>query len=225
MLTFEFRIVFKCSNYIQMFEFILYMVFQELQWHAVGDIDFRFVDKAEDNSDKLQDIYLEFLSKYSIQISGNVTRFGQGLLEKVPNYEIIKDQETQVFCKESVWELFNIFRQSSKSWIESTRKVIQQEDIFKRKNLFNGNLTTRTKTRVCYLFYWHWWVCWLMVKLILKENVVQLYWLYRVWLPIIHRNWRSLLMLETIVIMKGNAKHQSQHMLVWNYIQEWDLKQ
>ena len=36
-----------------MFEFILYMVFQELQWHAVGDIDFRFVDKAEDNSDKL----------------------------------------------------------------------------------------------------------------------------------------------------------------------------
>ena len=85
-----------------MFEFILYMVFQELQWHAVGDIDFRFVEKAEDNSDKLQDIYLEFLSKYSIQISGNVTRFGQGLLEKVPNYEIIKDQETQVFCKESV---------------------------------------------------------------------------------------------------------------------------
>ena len=40
MLIFEFRIVFKCSNYIQMFEFILYMAFQELEWHAVDDVDF-----------------------------------------------------------------------------------------------------------------------------------------------------------------------------------------
>ena len=44
MLIFEFRIVFKCSNDIQMFEFILYMAFQELEWHAVDDVDF---DDAE----------------------------------------------------------------------------------------------------------------------------------------------------------------------------------
>ena len=32
------------SNCIQMFEFILYMAFQELEWHAVEDVDF---DDAE----------------------------------------------------------------------------------------------------------------------------------------------------------------------------------
>ena len=63
--------------------------------------------KAEDNSNgfnihDLQDMHFDFLSKYSIEISGNVTRFGQDLLEKVPNYEIIKDQETRVSRKESV---------------------------------------------------------------------------------------------------------------------------
>ena len=40
MLIFEFRIVFKYSNHIQMFEFILYMAFQELEWQAVDDVDF-----------------------------------------------------------------------------------------------------------------------------------------------------------------------------------------
>ena len=40
MLIFEFRIVFKCSDYIQMFEVILYMAFQELGWHSVDDLDF-----------------------------------------------------------------------------------------------------------------------------------------------------------------------------------------
>ena len=44
MLIFEFRIVFKCSNYLQMFEFILSIALQELQWHAVDDVDF---DDAE----------------------------------------------------------------------------------------------------------------------------------------------------------------------------------
>ena len=32
------------SNCIQMFEFILYVAFQELEWHPVGDVDF---DDAE----------------------------------------------------------------------------------------------------------------------------------------------------------------------------------
>ena len=66
-----------------------------------------FMHQAEDNSNGfnihgLQDMHFDFLSKYSIEISGNVTRFGQDLLEKVPNYEIIKDQETRVLRKESV---------------------------------------------------------------------------------------------------------------------------
>ena len=36
----QFQIVFKCSNYIQTFEFILHMAFQELEWHAVDDVGF-----------------------------------------------------------------------------------------------------------------------------------------------------------------------------------------
>ena len=46
-----------------------------------------FMDKAEDNSDgfdihEIQDMYLDFLSKYSIKISENATHSGQDLLEK-----------------------------------------------------------------------------------------------------------------------------------------------
>ena len=73
------------------------------------------MDETEDNSDgfnihDLKDMYLDFFwSNFSIKISRNVIRFGQDLLEKVPNYEIIKDQETRFFCKESVPELFSIF--------------------------------------------------------------------------------------------------------------------
>ena len=52
-------------------------------------------------------MYLVFLSKYSMEISQNVTRFGQDLLEKAPNYEIVKDQETRACRKESVRELFS----------------------------------------------------------------------------------------------------------------------
>ena len=119
---------------------------------AAWDKVIAFMDEAEDNSDgfdihDLQDMYLGFLSKYSIEISGNVTRFGQDLLEEVSNYEIIKDQETRVFLKASVQELFSIFRQSSKSWTESIRAVIHpiREDIFKWKNLFNGNLDSKNQ--------------------------------------------------------------------------------
>ena len=46
-----------------------------------------FMDKTEDNSDgfdihEIQDMYLNFLSKYSIKISENATHSGQDLLEK-----------------------------------------------------------------------------------------------------------------------------------------------
>ena len=121
---------------------------------ATWDKVVAFMDEAEDNNDgfnihDLQDVYLDFLSKYSIEISGNVTRFGQYLLEKAPNFEIIKDPETQVFGKEYVRELFRIFRQSSKNWIECIKAVIQpiKGDIFKQKNLFNDKLNSKSQDK------------------------------------------------------------------------------
>ena len=82
-----------------------------------------------------------------MEISGNVTCFGQDFLEKVSNHEIMKDQETRFFRKESLRELLSIFCQSSKSWTESIRAVIHpvREDIFKRKNLLNGNLNSKNQ--------------------------------------------------------------------------------
>ena len=40
-------------------------------------------------------------------------------------------------------EYFSIFMQSSQSWIETIRRVVQPifADIFKSKNVFNGSLT------------------------------------------------------------------------------------
>ena len=69
------------------------------------------------------------------------------MFEKALSYEIIKDQKTRVFRKESVSELFSIFRQSSKIWIKSIRTVIEpiRQDRFKRKNLFNGNLNYKNQ--------------------------------------------------------------------------------
>ena len=64
---------------------------------------------------ELENMYLEHLSKYGFFIGKHVTRFGQELLERVPNYEIIKDGETRVYCKESVRKLFSIFCQSSET--------------------------------------------------------------------------------------------------------------
>lgn len=64
------------------------------------------------NIHDLQDMYLDFLSKCSIEISGNVTRFEKDLLKKATKYEIIKDQESGVFRKESASELFSIFSSS-----------------------------------------------------------------------------------------------------------------
>ena len=91
---------------------------------------------------QLEDIYLDHLSCYGIDIESHITRFGKELLERAPDYEIIKDKETRVFRKESVREHFSIFRQSSQNWIESIRTVIRpiREDMFQRKNSFNGEL-------------------------------------------------------------------------------------
>jgi len=96
---------------------------------------------------ELEDIYLDFLSQYDMNIGGNVTRFGKELIERAPNYEMIKDRETRVFCRESAHELFSIFRQPSSNWIESIRAVVQpiREDIFKRENSFDGSLNSKSQ--------------------------------------------------------------------------------
>ena len=82
-----------------------------------------------------------------MEISGNVTLYGKDLLEKVPNYEIIKDQVKRVFQKKFLESYSVYFVSQSKSWIEFIRTVIRliREDIFKRKNLFNGSLNSKNQ--------------------------------------------------------------------------------
>ena len=67
---------------------------------------------------EFENMYLEYLSKYGVFIGKHVTRFGQEFLERAPNYEIIKEGETRVYCKEFVCELFGIFRQLSQTCID-----------------------------------------------------------------------------------------------------------
>ena len=59
----------------------------------------------------------------------------------------MKSSKIRRHDKESVRELFSIFRQSSKSWIESIRVVTQpiREDMSKRKSLFNGDLNIKNQ--------------------------------------------------------------------------------
>ena len=96
---------------------------------------------------ELENMYLDYLSQYSIHLSSHITRFSEELIERAPTYEIIKNKETRVFRKECVHEMFSTFLQSSRNWIESVRRVIQpiREDIFKRKNTFKGNLTDKNQ--------------------------------------------------------------------------------
>ena len=67
---------------------------------------------------EFEDMYLEYLSKYGVFSCQHVTRFGQEFLERAPNYEITKEGETLVYCKEFVCELFSIFRQLSQTCID-----------------------------------------------------------------------------------------------------------
>ena len=72
-----------------------------------------------------------------------MTRFGENLIRRAPEYEVIKhDKKQRVFCKESTHEMFSIFLKASRSWIKSIRTIVQpiRHDIFKHKNSFDGNL-------------------------------------------------------------------------------------
>ena len=76
-------------------------------------------------------------------IGSHITRFGENLIERAPEYEVIKiDKKKHGFCKEFVHEMFSIFPKESRSWIHSIRTIIQpiRHDIFKHKNSFDGNL-------------------------------------------------------------------------------------
>ena len=70
-------------------------------------------------------IYLDYLSEYEILIDSNITRFGENLIERAPEYEVIKmDNKQGFFCKESMHEMLSIFLKASRSWIQSIRPIV-----------------------------------------------------------------------------------------------------
>ena len=105
---------------------------------------------------ELENIYLDYLSEHDILIESHITRFGENLIERAQEYEvIIMDKKQGVFRKESTHEMFSISLKASRSWIQSIRTIVQpiRHDIFKHKNSFNGNLT-----KTFLLFFYHWQV-------------------------------------------------------------------
>ena len=90
-------------------------------------------------------MYLEYLSKSGVFIGKHVTRFGQELLERTSNYEIIKDGETRVkdLCVSYLASLISCL----KPRLIQIRAEIQpvKEDIFQRKNSFNGMLNNNSQ--------------------------------------------------------------------------------
>ena len=92
---------------------------------------------------ELESIFLDYLSEYEIFIESDITRFGENLIERTPEYEVINhDKKQRVFRKESIHEMFSIFPKISKCWIQSIRATAQpiMDGIFKHKNSFDGNL-------------------------------------------------------------------------------------
>ena len=65
---------------------------------------------------ELENMYLDYLSEFEILIESHITRFGENLIERAPEYEVIKmDKKQRVFRKESMREMFNIFLRASRS--------------------------------------------------------------------------------------------------------------
>ena len=92
---------------------------------------------------ELENVYLDYLSEYEILIESHITQFGENLIERAQEYEVIKmDKKQRVFRKESMHEMFSVFLKESRSWIQSIRTIVQpiRHDIFKNKNSFDGNL-------------------------------------------------------------------------------------
>ena len=94
---------------------------------------------------ELENIYLNYLSEYEIFIE---SRFCENLIERTPEYEVIKhDKKQRVFRKEPMHEMFSIFLKTSRSWIQSIRTIVQpfRDDIFKHKNSFDGYLLDKNQ--------------------------------------------------------------------------------
>ena len=92
---------------------------------------------------ELENIYVDYLPEYEIFIDGHIARFCENLIERVPEYEVVKhDKRQRIFRKESMHGMFSIFLKVSRSWIQSIRTIFQpiRHDIFKHKNSFDGNL-------------------------------------------------------------------------------------
>ena len=86
---------------------------------------------------ELENIYLDYLSEYEIFIDSHIARFGENLIERVPEHEVVKhDKRQRIFRKESMHEMFSIFLKASRSWIQSIRTIVQpiRHDIFKHKS-------------------------------------------------------------------------------------------
>ena len=99
---------------------------------------------------ELENIYLDYLSEYEIFIDSHIARFGENLIERVPEYEVVKhDKRQRIFRKESMHEMFSIFLKASRSWIQSIRTIVQpiRHDIFKHKNSFDGNLMDKKQDK------------------------------------------------------------------------------
>ena len=75
---------------------------------------------------ELENICLDYLSEYEILIESHITGFGENLIERAPEYEVIKtDKKQSVFRKESMHEMFSIFLKASRTWVQSIRTIVQ----------------------------------------------------------------------------------------------------
>ena len=65
------------------------------------------VAKEDFDLHELENIYLDYLSEYEILIESHIAQFREKLIERAPEYEVIKmDKKQHVFHKESIVGLF-----------------------------------------------------------------------------------------------------------------------
>ena len=95
-------------------------------------------------------------------MESHITQFIENLIERAPEYGVIKHDTKQRVCrKESMYETFSIFLKAPRPWIQSIRTIVQpiSHDVSKHKNSFDGNLTDKNKRNAFLLSFYHWQVC------------------------------------------------------------------
>ena len=116
------------------------------------------VAKEGFDSHKLENMYLDYLSEYETSLESHITRFSENLIERAPEYEVIKmDIKQRVFRQKSMHETFSIFLKTSRSWIQSIRTIVQpiRHDIFKHKSSFDGNFMDKKQGKDFLHFFYH----------------------------------------------------------------------